>query len=51
MNIDGYVKKHNNNRYIVYQGLYMYFPIGNVKDPVSLLACFLNSSDFSEALK
>ena len=29
----------------------MYFPIGNVNDPVSLLACCLNSSDFNEALK
>lgn len=49
--MDDIFKKSRKYRFPLYQGRHLYFPIGNINDPVSLLACCLNSDDFSEQLK
>ena len=41
--IDDIFKKSRRHRFPLYHGIYLYYPIGNTYDPVSLLACCLNS--------
>ena len=49
--MDDIFKKFRKFRFPLYQGVHLYYPIGNINDPVSLLACCLNSDDFREHLK
>lgn len=49
--MDDIFKKTRKNRYPLYHGVYLYYPIGSINDPVSLLACCLNSEEFNDNLK
>lgn len=49
--MDDIFKKSRKYRFPLYQGVHLYYPIGNINDPVSLLACYLNSEEFREHLK
>jgi hypothetical protein len=49
--IDTFLKKLRRQRFLKYQGTCMYFPVAYVNEPVSVLACCLNSSEFSNCLK
>ena len=48
---DSFMKTMKKKRYLKFQGLYLYYPIATLDDPVSLLSCFLNSEEFKESLR
>lgn len=41
--LDDIFKRSRKARFPLYAGVYLYYPIGSTGDPVSLLACCLNS--------
>ena len=49
--LDTLMKKMKKMRYLRFQGTYLYYPIANIDDAVSLLTCFLNTDEFRESLK
>jgi hypothetical protein len=48
---DRFIKRLKRTRYLKFQGAYLYYPIACIDEPVSLLACFLNSDEFKESTK
>lgn len=44
-------RKLKKQRFMRYQGVYLYFPIANIDDPVSILACCLNTEEMKQSLE